>query len=148
MLDFSFVKSVRKSYQPNKDIVRKIIRESLIKKYQQVYIDISIVTEKSSKTANLAYRNIDKPTNVIALEYADTRDNFAILNGEIILCDKIIVEEASLQNKEIINHYIHMLVHGILHIQGFDHVITEERQVMEKKEIMILEKFAINNPYI
>lgn len=147
MLDFSFVKLVRKSHQPTKELTRKIIQNSLIKKYQQVYFDISIVSEQSSQEANLYYRNINHPTNVIALEYADTRDRFAILSGEIILCDKIIVAESIMQNKKIIDHYIHMLVHGVLHLQGFDHLVALDRQKMEKKEIMILQNFGIANPY-
>lgn len=147
MLEFSLIKSVRKSYQPTKQLVRKVIHNALIKKYQQVYLDISIVSEHSSQEVNLHYRNRDHPTNVIALEYAETRDRFAILSGEIILCDKIIVAEALAQNKKNLDHYIHMLIHGVLHLQGFDHIVAMDRQKMEKKEIQVLKEFGIANPY-
>lgn len=148
MFNFSITKLIKKKYQPNKLFAKEIIHASLLKEYKQVYIDISIVSKESSQESNLAYRQINKPTNVIALEYADTRDNFQILNGEIILCDSIIVAEAETQNKDILHHYAHMLVHAMLHIQGFDHVIDKERNLMEKLEITILKKLKIANPYL
>lgn len=147
MLNFSLTKIIRKNYQPNKILVKEIIQASLLKKYKQIYIDLTIVSKEESQESNLSFRNIDKPTNVIALEYADTRDNFLILNGEIILCDSIIVDEAKVQNKEILHHYIHMIVHAMLHLQGLDHIVDSERDVMEKNEIAILKRFAIENPY-
>lgn len=148
MLNFSLTKIIRKKYQPNKTLVKDIIQASILKKYSQIYIDISIVSPKDSQNANLSYRNKNTPTNVIALEYADTRDNFLILNGEIILCDSIIVNEAHAQNKEVIHHYIHMIVHAMLHIQGLDHIIENERLKMEKLEIAILKKLSVKNPYL
>lgn len=148
MLNFSLNKIIRKKHQPTKSLVKDIINASILKKYTQVYIDITIVSPEESQTANLSYRNKDVPTNVIALEYADTRDNFLILNGEIILCDSIIVDEARTQNKEVLHHYIHMIVHAMLHIQGLDHILENERLKMEKMEIEILKKLSVQNPYL
>lgn len=148
MLKFSLTKSVRKPYQPKKDLVKKIIQKSLLKRYRYISLSICIVGIEESNRINLHYRNIDKPTNVIALEYPDTREQFAHLTGEIILCDNIIVAEANLQNKTIIDHYIHMLVHAVLHLQGLDHIIKSESAHMEAHEIQILQEFNIKNPYI
>ena len=148
MLEFSLTKSVRKAYQPKKSFVGEVIQKSLITAYKQVYLDIAIVSLKASQELNQTYRNINKPTNVIALEYPDTREKFTILNGEIILCDNIIITEALAQNKDVHDHYIHMLVHGLLHLQGFDHVQKKDQANMEKQEIKILQGFNITNPYI
>lgn len=148
MINFSLSKKVRRSYQPKRIDISKWLHASLIHKYNSVYIDIAIVDSQTSKFLNNQYRQKDNPTNVISLEYNDTRDEFAILTGELYLCDEVIVNEALSQNKDILSHYAHMIVHGLLHLQGLDHIKLKEAHHMESLEINILKKFGIKNPYI
>ncbi len=71
-----------------------------------------------------------------------------MLTGELILCDEIILHEAREQKKSILDHYAHMLVHGMLHLQGLDHIVEADALYMEQLEIDILSQFAIKNPYV
>lgn len=148
MINFSLSKNIRRNYQPKRNDISKWLRQSLIKKYKHVYIVISIVNSETSQTLNNHYRQKDAPTNVISLEYSDTRDEFAMLSGELILCDEVIVREASQQGKSIFDHYAHMIIHGLLHIQSLDHIEADEAEYMENLEITILQKFDIKNPYL
>lgn len=128
-------------------MVKLWLINALVKDYINTYIDISIVSSSTSQKLNKEYRGIDKATNVIALEYADTRDNFTILTGELILCDSIVRAEANEQGKSILDHYAHMIIHGMLHLQGLDHLTKNDATKMEKLEIKILHELGINNPY-
>ncbi|MDQ5920454.1 MAG: putative rRNA maturation factor [Pseudomonadota bacterium] len=148
MIKFSLNKNIRRNYQPKSLDIGRWLRRSLIHRYKNVYIDFSIVDSVTSKKLNYQYRHKNNPTNIISLEYDSTRDNFAMLMGELILCDEVIVNEAKSQNKSIIDHYAHMIVHGMLHLQGLDHITPEESKHMEMLEIQILSKFDIRDPYI
>ncbi|MEN9947141.1 MAG: rRNA maturation RNase YbeY [Pseudomonadota bacterium] len=147
MLKFSFIRDKVQDYQPKRALIDKLIRKSLQHKYAQVMLSISIVDSQTSQQLNLEYRQQNKPTNVISLEYAASREQFNFLSGELILCDDVIVKEANEQNKTIQAHYAHMIVHGLLHLQGYDHQDDQEAIQMENLERQILNNFAINNPY-
>lgn len=148
MLKLSFYKQVKKNYQPKKNDIEYWLKQSLTKPFKNIFLNISIVSKKTSQELNLQFRQKNFPTNVISLEYSDTRQKYNILMGELILCDDIIVEEAKANYKPIIEHYAHMVVHGLLHLQGFDHINDIDANSMEKLEIEILDKFGIKNPYI
>jgi probable rRNA maturation factor len=148
MINFSLTKHIRRGYQPTKTIIAKWLKKSLINSYKIVSIEISIVDTATSQKLNQQYRNKNYPTNIITLEYANTRENFAMLSGELILCDDIISKEAKEQNKTIFDHYAHLIIHGMLHLQGLDHISEDEANYMENMEINILSQFAIKNPYV
>lgn len=148
MINFSLSRFKNFPHQPKYAEINKIIRRSLVDKYNSVMISIAIVNNEDSRQANLEFRNKDKPTNVISLEYADSRDTFNMLTGELILADEIIVQEANEQGKNIAAHYAHMLVHGMLHLQGYDHLNDADAEEMEALEIEILLSLGVANPYI
>lgn len=147
MIKFSLTKQVRRIHQPKRADIKNWLISSLIKHYNIVYIDVIIVSKKASQEINNTYRQKDYPTNVISLEYEQTRDDFAILNGEIVLCDEVIVQEAREQNKPVLEHYAHMVIHGILHLQGFDHIEGKKAQEMENLETKIMQKLGFSDPY-
>ncbi len=142
----SLTKYVRKPYQPKLNQVKSYIRQSLVKKFNILNIDVVIVSAKVSRELNLKYRDRDYPTNVISLEDRSTREEFNMLQGELILCDEIIVSEALFANIEA--HYAHMIVHGVLHLQGFDHIQDDDALQMENLEIQILKMMGFSNPYV
>ncbi len=142
----SLTKNIRKLYQPKLNQVKSYIRHSLVKEFNVVNISTVIVSAKVSRELNLKYRGRDYPTNVISLEDRGTREEFNILQGELILCDEIIVNEAK-QIANIDAHYAHMIVHGVLHLQGFDHIQDNEATYMEDLEAQILKKLGFDNPY-
>lgn len=145
MLTFSLTKKVRRIYQPKRQELKRWLMAGLLSNYINIYIDISIVSSIESAELNKRYRKRNSATNVISLEYAEQRDKFAILTGELILCDDVIVREAAEQNKSIIEHYAHMVIHGILHLQGYDHIIEKEALYMEQLEVEILTSLGFNS---
>ena len=113
---------------------------SVIKKDSS--ITIRIVDENESKSLNYNYRNQNKPTNVLSFILSE---NPRI--GDIVLCHPVIKKEAGSQNKKILSHYAHLLIHGYLHLIGYSHDKNQDAEEMEKKEIQILKKNGFQNPY-
>lgn len=148
MINFSLTRYKLTPSQPKRHSVLKFIRRSLISNYQSVMLTVDIVDIETSQELNLLYRGIDKPTNVISLEYPQSRNEFNFLTGELILADDIIVSEALQQGKSIESHYAHMIVHGVLHLQGYDHQEEDEAEIMENLEIQILQSLGFSNPYL
>ena len=109
---------------------------------QKSFITIRLVSENDSAELNKKYRKIDKPTNVLSFLIDDSP-----LIGDLILCHPIIKEEASDQKKDIISHYAHLVIHGYLHLLGYDHENDKEAKKMEAKEIVVLSKLGFPNPY-
>lgn len=147
MLKFSLIRDSAPIHQPKRNQIGKLIRASLQQKYVNVMLSISIVDLDSSQELNLEYRGINKPTNVISLEYPESREQFNFLSGELILCDEIIQAEAAEQGKSTLEHYAHMIIHGVLHLQGYDHLIDEEAEAMELLERQIMHNLGFANPY-
>ena len=109
---------------------------------EKSFITIRIVSEKDSSELNRQFRKIDKPTNILSFLIEDNP-----LTGDLILCHPIIKEEAKEQNKEIISHYAHLVIHGYLHLLGYDHENDKEAIKMEAKEIGVLDRLGFPNPY-
>lgn len=104
---------------------------------------IRFVGEDESQQLNHAYRTKDKPTNVLSFTYDDL-DNYL---GDLVICLPVVEREASEQGKTVKNHMAHMIVHGVLHLLGYDHENETEAEVMEALECTILAKLGIDNPY-
>ncbi len=110
-------------------------------------LTIRIVDIPEIQTLNRTYRNKDKPTNVLAFP-AEVPDELNIpLLGDIIICAPIIWEEAQQQHKDFEAHFAHMVIHGCLHLLGYDHVTPEQANEMEPLEIELLKALHFPNPY-
>ena len=108
---------------------------------------VRVVDRQEIVELNKNYRKIAKATNVLSFpaklpEVVDI--NFL---GDVVICAEVVSEEAQEQNKEIKAHWAHMLVHGVLHLQGYDHQTDTQANEMENLEVKILESLGIDNPY-
>ncbi len=112
---------------------------------KQAEITIRIVDEEESSQLNQEYRHKPGPTNVLSFSF---NDHFhPILEGDIVICAPLVWKEAIAQEKPFQNHWAHLTIHGILHLQGYDHIQDKNAQIMEEKEIKILANFNIPSPY-
>ncbi len=111
-------------------------------------LTIRIVDSKESQQLNKQYRGKDKPTNVLSFPFEAPEGIELNLLGDLLICNQVVVDEAKIQNKALFDHWAHMVIHGCLHLVGFDHISDSEAQEMESLEISILAKLGINNPYL
>ncbi len=108
---------------------------------------LRIVDEPEARTLNHDYRKIDKATNVLSFP-AELPDQVKVkFLGDIVICASVVFNEAQQQGKALSDHWAHLLIHGLLHLQGYDHVEEKDARRMETLEIEILESIGISNPY-
>ena len=108
---------------------------------------LRIVDEEEAKTLNKKYRKIDKATNVLSFP-AEIPSQLKIdFLGDIVICAPVVTLEAQEYNKDVKNHWAHLFIHGILHLQGYDHEKETDAVKMESLEIKILHSLGIPNPY-
>ncbi len=129
----------KKKYLKKKDVLRWL--NYFIKTDSTITIRIAQLNE--AKQLNFTYRKINKATNVLSFLIASKP-----LVGDIILCHDIIKTEAKEQKKKLRDHYAHLIIHGCLHLLGYDHELDADANKMEKKEINILKAIGITNPYL
>ena len=108
---------------------------------------IRIVDESEIQSLNQTYRHKNSPTNVLSFS-ADLPDEIELsLLGDIIICSSVVEKEANEQKKSLESHWAHMIIHGTLHLLGYDHLNDTDANKMESKEIEILGHFGYSNPY-
>ena len=110
-------------------------------------ISLRIVDEAESQALNHQYRGKDKPTNVLSFP-ADIPPELGLpLLGDLVICAKVVAREAEQQHKALRAHWAHMVVHGTLHLLGYDHIEDDEAEIMESLETRILAQLGISDPY-
>ncbi|HEX5538221.1 MAG TPA: rRNA maturation RNase YbeY [Methylophilaceae bacterium] len=107
-------------------------------------IALRIVDEAEGHTLNRDYRGRDYATNVLTFCLAEE----PVLMGDIVLCAPVVAQEAAAQHKLLLAHYAHLTVHGVLHLQGYDHEDEAEAELMETLETEILTKMGYADPYL
>ena len=110
-------------------------------------LTVRIVDEAESARLNSSYRNKDGATNVLSFPFAPPAGVDIPLLGDIVICAPVVRREASEQSKSASSHWAHMVVHGSLHLLGFDHEQAREAQEMEALETRILAGLGFDNPY-
>lgn len=132
-------------------IITHVLSE-LIKDTDIIEVSIVLANDKFIQELNRDYRQKDKPTNVLSFPITDAADEIDsggpfVSLGDIIISLDTIAAESEQQKKDIHDHYVHMLVHGCLHLLHYDHIDDEEAEEMEKLEVHFLSAFHIKNPY-
>ena len=108
------------------------------------HLTVRIVASQEAQALNSDYRRKDYATNVLTFAYTLE----PLVSADLVLCAPVVAQEAHQQNKSLQAHYAHLLVHGALHAQGYDHeTSTRAAREMEAKEVVILERLGFANPY-
>ncbi|KZZ36179.1 rRNA maturation RNase YbeY [Oleiphilus sp. HI0086] len=118
------------------------------KKHEQEYeLTVRIVDKEESRSLNSQYRGKDKPTNVLSFPFEAPAEIELNLLGDLVICAPVVAKEAAEQSKQEIAHWAHMVVHGTLHLQGYDHIEDDEADMMEALEVKILAELGFPDPY-
>ena len=125
---------------PSSKRFRHWARASLL---EDADVTLRVVDQAEGRTLNRAYRRRDYATNVLTFAYPDQQP----LSGDIVLCLPVIKEEARRQGKTLEAHLAHLTVHGVLHLQGFDHEADDDAELMEGIETEIVSKLGYADPY-
>lgn len=128
----------------------KAALDGQIEDVEAVELSIRIVDTDESADLNQTYRHKSGPTNVLsfpfespeAVEFED-----AELLGDLVICAPVVAREAAEQQKLLQSHWAHMVIHGTLHLLGFDHIEEADAEEMETLEIKLMEKLGYDNPY-
>jgi probable rRNA maturation factor len=109
---------------------------------QQGELTIRVVGNRESRALNREFRGKDKPTNVLSFPYGEP----GVL-GDLVVCAPVVAREAREQRKPAAAHWAHMVVHGVLHLRGFDHIRGRDAKMMEARERAILAALSFPDPY-
>ncbi|MEE1672643.1 rRNA maturation RNase YbeY [Agarivorans aestuarii] len=123
------------------------LHATLVEQDHDSEITVRIVDEAESQALNSQYRNKDKPTNVLSFPFEAPPGVSLPLLGDLVICRQVVEKEAEEQGKAVFDHWAHMVVHGSLHLLGYDHIEDQEAEEMEALEIAVLTKLGISNPY-
>jgi probable rRNA maturation factor len=111
-------------------------------------ISVLLVGERRSRTLNARYRGRDNSTNVLSFPAPPLAARSSGLLGDLVICPAVLRAEAREQDKDVRAHWAHMVVHGMLHLLGYDHQRERDAQRMERREVRVLRRLGIANPYV
>lgn len=111
-------------------------------------VTIRIVDHAESQQLNNQYRGKNKPTNVLSFPFQNPPGMTLPLLGDLVICAPVVVQEADEQHKSLSAHWAHMVIHGSLHLLGFDHINDADAALMEAEEITIMQQLGFTNPYL
>ena len=114
----------------------------------EVEMTVRIVDEAESHALNLNYRGKDRPTNVLSFPFECPDEVELPLLGDLVICRQVVEREAQEQDKPVMAHWAHMVVHGSLHLLGYDHIEDVEAEEMESLETQIMTGLGFADPYL
>jgi probable rRNA maturation factor len=126
---------------PSANVLRRWTKAALDR---DATVTLRFVGAREGQTLNALYRGKDYATNVLTFVY----DEAGPLTGDIVLCAPVLRHEAKAQGKTVDGHCAHLVVHGMLHLQGYDHHTDRAARVMEARETAILAAVGVPDPYI
>ena len=114
---------------------------------QESEVTVRIVDLAEIASLNETYRGKSGPTNVLSFPFEAPAGITVPLAGDLVISAEVVEKEAREQHKTLEAHWAHMVVHGILHLQGYDHIDDKDAEIMEDLEIRLLEQLGFTNPY-
>jgi probable rRNA maturation factor len=145
-MKISVLRSVRAGWLPPARDLRDWASAALGRRAAGSELSVLLAGRARSRALNARYRGRDHATNVLSFPVAPGAASPGLL-GELVICPQVLREEARAQRKSARAHWAHMVVHGTLHLAGFDHELARDAQRMERREIRALRRLGIANPY-
>lgn len=139
--------AVENDHLPDADEFQRWVELALKDRKEQAELCIRIVDSEESQVLNTEYRGKDKPTNVLSFPFEVPEGVPMNLLGDLVICAEVVENEATEQDKLLTHHWAHMVIHGCLHLLGFDHINDDEAEAMEALERELLAKLDIPDPY-
>ena len=141
-----------REWAPGAAEIRAWASAALGRRARGAELAVRVVQPATSKRLNARYRGRDQPTNVLsfpvpALPAAGAGRHAPRPLGDLVICARVVREEARAQHKALKAHWAHLVVHGALHLLGYDHEHDAEARRMERREVAVLRRFGIANPY-
>jgi probable rRNA maturation factor len=138
----------KSSGQPDQEQIQQWVDAALDGFNQDTEIVVRIVDEQESAELNEQYRHKSGPTNILSFPFEVPEGIELNLLGDLVVCAPVLEKEALEQHKALTDHWAHIIVHGVLHLLGYDHIDETQAELMESMEITILNQLTIKNPYI
>ena len=132
---------------PDEQQIQRWVDAALQNHASDTEIVVRIVDEQESAELNLQYRHKSGPTNILSFPVELPEGIELDLLGDLVICAPVLEKEAIEQQKVLADHWAHIIIHGVLHLLGYDHIEDDEAELMESKEISILNTLTITNPY-
>jgi probable rRNA maturation factor len=145
-LDVSYAS--RSPWAPGARLLYTWAAAALRSSKQPMVLSVRVVGRARSRRLNAHYRHKDKPTNVLSFAGAGVLPDGRYFLGELVICAPVVAMEARAQDKSLRAHWAHMTVHGVLHLEGFDHERAREAAKMAAREVQILDRLGFSNPYL
>lgn len=132
---------------PSETQFNEWVSAALTGRKDEAELCIRIVDAEESRELNHQYRGKDKSTNVLSFPFEVPEGIPLNLLGDLVVCAEVVAREAEEQQKPLHHHWAHMIIHGTLHLLGYDHINDEDAEVMEQLEREILALLEIPDPY-
>ena len=132
---------------PSEDAIRQWVLQALPEENKGAELTVRIVDEAEITALNHRYRGKDGPTNVLSFPYEGIPGVATELLGDIVICAPVVASEAVAQHKPLDAHWAHIVVHGVLHLLGYDHQHDDHAHQMEAREAELLASLGYANPY-
>ena len=132
---------------PDDERFRCWVEAVLAQRREPAELVIRLVGEAESRQLNRTYRGKDRPTNVLSFPFEAPPEVPIPLLGDLVICAPVVAREAREQGKALQAHWAHMVIHGLLHLLGYDHETEEEAQSMESRERELLARLHFPDPY-
>jgi probable rRNA maturation factor len=143
----SVVRRVRAGWLPAARDFRRWAGAAIGARAAHREISVLLVGPAASRAFNARYRGRDRPTNVLSFPAPPSAARTSGLLGDLVICPAVLRAEARLQHKDARAHWAHLVVHGVLHLLGYDHENDEQALRMERREIRVLRALGVANPY-
>ena len=146
--DVDIQSAVEDQALPDEAAFQRWVDMALSGRRDQAEVCIRVVSLEESRELNLTWRGQDKPTNVLSFPFEAPPGIDTHLIGDLAICADVVAAEAEEQQKALESHWAHMVIHGVLHLIGFDHINDDDAEAMEALEVSLLAQLDIPNPYL